>query len=201
MHSRYQPQHDEQVLSDLKYCLYCVYNNLDLSQYFKQLLKLSKRLKECYGGVLNANVLFNIFEICIKEFLHGIRDKLVEDAKGLISHKRQPQQRHYSHDDYCLIDRMATHHTKSGIGYSQSLEMLTQCSAYLGDPRYEQVRAQVRRQVFNEWRQSTEIIIPFSQKPEHYRRLFDLLIKYYMRVREAVVGVEEIWVFLIESVF
>jgi hypothetical protein len=28
-----------------------------------------------------------------------------------------------------------------------------------------------------------------------------LIIKYYARVREAVQGVEEIWVFLIESVF
>jgi hypothetical protein len=71
------------------------------------LLRLSKRLKEI--GQVNANVLFTIFDECIREFLHGIRDKLVEDARGLITHKRM--QRHYSHDDYFLIDRMV--HTKA----------------------------------------------------------------------------------------
>lgn len=197
-------QNDEQIQSDLKYCLYCVYNNLELSQYFKQLLRLSKRMKDNYHGLLNANILFSIFDECIKEFLHGIRDKLVEDAKGLITHKRSPQQRHYSHDDYFLIDRM--HNSKTSpnnglYGAGASIELFNHCSRYLGDQRYEQVRADLRRQLFQEWRNSTEVIIPFAQKPEHYRRLFDMIIKYYTRVREAVIGVEEIWVFLIESVF
>jgi hypothetical protein len=44
-------------------------------------------------------------------------------------------------------------------------------------------------------------MIPFSSKPEAFRKLFDTIIKYYTRVREAVIGIEEIWVFLIESVF
>jgi hypothetical protein len=44
-------------------------------------------------------------------------------------------------------------------------------------------------------------MVSFSQKPEAFRKLFDTIIKYYTRVREAVIGIEEIWVFLIESVF
>lgn len=41
----------------------------------------------------------------------------------------------------------------------------------------------------------------FQTKPEQFRKLFDTIIKYYTRVREAVIGIEEIWIFLIEIVF
>jgi hypothetical protein len=44
-------------------------------------------------------------------------------------------------------------------------------------------------------------MVSFAHKPESFRKLFDTIIKYYTRVREAVIGIEEIWVFLIESVF
>jgi predicted NACHT family NTPase len=87
-----------------------------------------------------------------------------------------------------------------GLG-AASIELVNHCSRYLGDQRYEQVRADLRRQLFQEWRSSTEAITPFALKPEHYRRLFDLIIQYYTRVRDAVIGMEEIWAFLIESVF
>jgi hypothetical protein len=45
------------------------------------------------------------------------------------------------------------------------------------------------------------MIVPFISKPEAYRKIFDMIIKFYSRVRECVIGIEEIWVFLIESVF
>ena len=34
-----------------------------------------------------------------------------------------------------------------------------------------------------------------------YHKVFDLLIKFYTRMRDAVPDVEEMWVFLIESVW
>jgi hypothetical protein len=69
------------------------------------------------------------------------------------------------------------------------------------DSRYEKVRADIRRQIWTEVRKNNEVMISFSTKPEAFRKLFDTIIKYYTRVREAVIGIEEIWVFLIESVF
>lgn len=37
--------------------------------------------------------------------------------------------------------------------------------------------------------------------PGEFQRLFETLIKYYTRVKEAVSSVEEIWIFLVEAVF
>lgn len=71
----------------------------------------------------------------------------------------------------------------------------------MADTRYEQVRTDLRRQIWTEVRKNNEIMVSFNQKPEAFRKLFDTIIKYYTRVREAVIGIEEIWVFLIESVF
>lgn len=45
------------------------------------------------------------------------------------------------------------------------------------------------------------MLYSFYDKSENYRKLFDTIIKYYTRVQEAVIGVEEIWVFLVENVF
>jgi hypothetical protein len=63
------------------------------------------------------------------------------------------------------------------------------------------VRTALRRQIWTDWRKNNEVIAPLSCKAENFRSLFDTIIKYYTRVREAVIGIEEIWVFLIESVF
>jgi hypothetical protein len=71
----------------------------------------------------------------------------------------------------------------------------------MADNRYEQVRTDLRRQIWSEVRKNNEIMVAFAHKPESFRKLFDTIIKYYTRVREAVIGIEEIWVFLIESVF
>jgi len=71
----------------------------------------------------------------------------------------------------------------------------------MADSRYEQVRNNLRRQLWTESRNNNQVIVSFQQQPEEFRKLFDTIIKYYTRVREAVIGIEEIWVFLIESVF
>jgi hypothetical protein len=98
---------DDQIIADLKYCLYSVFNNIDVQQYSKQFIRLLKRLRE-HSQSLNANILFALFDECIKELLRGIRNKIVEDikAQGLIQSKKVMQmQRRYSYDDYFLIER------------------------------------------------------------------------------------------------
>lgn len=79
--------------------------------------------------------------------------------------------------------------------------MFTQSTRYMADSRYEQVRTDLRRQIWQEVRKNNEVIVALPHKPEAFRKIFDTIIKYYTRVREAVIGIEEIWVFLIESVF
>lgn len=44
-------------------------------------------------------------------------------------------------------------------------------------------------------------IAHFVQGPEAYKRIFDMIIRFYTRVRDAVVNLEEIWMFLMELVY
>ena len=71
----------------------------------------------------------------------------------------------------------------------------------MSDSRYEQIRGDLRHRIWTEVRKNNETIVSFFSKPEAYRKIFDMIIKFYTRVREAVIGIEEMWVFLVESVF
>jgi hypothetical protein len=130
--------------------------------------------------------------------MHGIRDRLIDELKSLQMITQKRLQRRYSYDDYFLIDKAFS---KSYSLYGFNSEMFNHCTRYMADSRYEQVRTDLRRQIWTEVRKNNEVMVQFSQKPEAFRKLFDTIIKYYTRVREAVIGIEEIWVFLIESVF
>ena len=72
---------------------------------------------------------------------------------------------------------------------------------YMIDSRYEQIRNDLRHRIWSEVKKNNEIIVSFYSKADAYRKIFDMIIKFYTRVRESVIGIEEMWVFLIESVF
>ena len=130
--------------------------------------------------------------------MHGIRDRLVDEVKSMQMITQKKLQRRYSYDDYFLIDKAFS---KNYSVYAFNSEMFTQSTRYMADNRYEQVRTDLRRQIWSEVRKNNEVMVSFTHKAESFRKLFDTIIKYYTRVREAVIGIEEIWVFLIESVF
>ena len=48
---------------------------------------------------------------------------------------------------------------------------------------------------------NNETIVSFYQYPDAYQKIFDLLIKFYTRVRDSIIGIEEMWVFFMESIF
>ncbi len=50
-------------------------------------------------------------------------------------------------------------------------------------------------------RKNNEIVVSFYEKVSEFRKMFNLIIKYYTRVREAVLAIEEIWVFIRESFY
>jgi len=87
-----QPEPND-IQADLKYCLYCIYNNADpngslgsgnLSLYLKHLMRIQKTLRDCLAAratSVTPNSLFSIFEANIREFMGGIRDKLVDEIR------------------------------------------------------------------------------------------------------------------------
>lgn len=72
---------------------------------------------------------------------------------------------------------------------------------YMLDSKYESIRNDLRYRIWSEMRKNNEILVSFYQQPDSYQKVFDLIIKFYTRVRDSVIGIEEIWLFLMESVF
>ena len=111
---------------------------------------------------------------------------------------QRPLERRYSLDDYFLIDReFSKRYSPNGF----INEPFNHCSKYMNDSKYEEIKADLRYRIWREVRKSNETLISLHQNPSNYKKLFDMIIKFYSRVREAVLGIEEIWVFLLESVF
>ena len=71
----------------------------------------------------------------------------------------------------------------------------------MADARYEKVKAELRHRIWREVRKNNEAITSLYFNHAQFQRIFDIIVRFYTRVREAVLGIEEIWVFLIESLF
>jgi hypothetical protein len=71
----------------------------------------------------------------------------------------------------------------------------------MADNRYEKVKTELRQRIWREVRKNNEAITSLYFNHTQFQRVFDILVRFYTRVREAVLGIEEIWVFLIESLF
>ena len=193
---------DEKLQSDIKFCLYCIYNGHNLSQYFPQLMRILQTLRE-YQQVdsrLTANTLLVLLEANVRDFVSGgIRDKLVEEirASGLIGQKA-PERRH-SMDDYFLIDRVFS---KSYTTQGLNNELFYHCSKYLLDStKYEQVKSELRSRIWHELKKNNETMLSLSSKPDSFRKIFDWIVRYYTRMCDAVLPIEEMWVFLVEALF
>jgi hypothetical protein len=76
--------------------------------------------------------------------------------------------RRYSYDDYFLIDKAFSKSYTNYSGLPGSVvsgfnsEMFTHCTRYMADNRYEQVRTDLRRQIWTEVRKNNEVIVSFS---------------------------------------
>lgn len=139
-----------------------------------------------------------MLEDLIKDFMQGIRDRLIDEMKHLQMITQKKITRRYSYDDYWLIDKAFS---KNYSFHYYNNEIFNHCMRYMSDNRYDQIRGDLRQRIWQEVRKSNETIVSLVAKPDAYRKVFDMIIKFYTRVREAVIGIEEMWVFLIESVF
>lgn len=101
-------------------------------------------------------------------------------------------------DDYFLIDREIS---KSYSQHGYNNELFMHCSKYMADSRYEKVKAELRYRIWKEMRKNNEAITSLYSNHKQYEKIFDMLVGFYTRVREAVLGIEEIWVFLVEPLF
>jgi hypothetical protein len=72
---------------------------------------------------------------------------------------------------------------------------------YLIGEQYEKVRDNARWNMLREKQVNKYKTAHFVQGPDAYKKIFDLIIRFYTRVRDAVIDLEEIWVFLMESVY
>jgi hypothetical protein len=70
----------------------------------------------------------------------------------------------------------------------------------IGD-KYEQQRKIRRQKIWKEICANKFKIEHFQRAPDQFNRIFDLIIRYYARVRDSVLNLEEAWAFLMEMIY
>ena len=126
---------------------------------------------------------------------------------GLVRKKKAD--RVQSLDDYCLLSSvMCDSRSFIGSTSSQSFRMRSnELLQYANQPErlcdqgYEKTRRIATYQQFWDQRNSFCPVVSFAYASEEYERIFNQLVSQYLRVRDGWVLVDEIWVFLVESVY
>ena len=72
---------------------------------------------------------------------------------------------------------------------------------YLIGDNYEKARRIARHKVWKEINANKYKIENFQRGPDQFSKIFYLLIRYYSRVRDSVIRLEEAWAFLMEMIY
>ena len=130
--------------------------------------------------------------------MKGIRIRIVQEMKscGLLSKVRIS--RRYSYDDFFLLDNSFNKNFSLSSGLN---EFIGSGVHYLMGEQYERVRDIARQNMIRRAKANKFKIPHFQYGPEAYKKIFDMVIRYYTKVRDQVVKLEEMWVFLMESVY
>ena len=67
---------EERLHIDFRYCLYCIYNRKKMSDYFDNMLRLSKVLKH-FRNQTSPQLIFEIILECIRDYMKEIRLSIV----------------------------------------------------------------------------------------------------------------------------
>ena len=130
--------------------------------------------------------------------MKGIQIRINREMKerGLIY--RVPLQRRYSYDDFFLIDNNSFRSFAMNGPYN---EFIGHGINYLEGDQYELFRKISRQKMLRQSAANKYKVVPFAQNPESYNKIFDLIIKFYTRVRDSITNLEEVWFFLMEIVY
>lgn len=142
-------QVEEQIHADISRILFCIYNNYPIDEYFKQLMRIQQKLKE-WRSATSPKLVFDIFVENIKEFIKGIKIRIIKEMKerGII--QRVQLQRRYSYDDFFLVDNSNSSYRNFGINGHYN-EFIGHGINYLMGDQYELVRKLARQKM---WRQT-----------------------------------------------
>ena len=142
--------------------------------------------------------MLDVFIDNIKEFMTGIKIRLVQEMKNCGLLQKVRISRRYSYDDFFLLDN--SFNRNFSMGTSGLNEFIGTGLHYLnGD--YEKARSIARHNMLKRQRANRYKIPHYQYGPEAYKRMFDMIIRYYTKVRDQVIKLEEIWVFLMETVY
>ena len=112
--------------------------------------------------------------------MKGIRLRLIQEMKscGLLS--KAPISRRYSYDDFFLLDN-SFNRNFSLNSHAHLNEFVGSGIHYLCGEQYEKVRALARQNLIRRNKANKLKIPPFQYAPENYRRMFDMIIRYYTK--------------------
>jgi hypothetical protein len=66
---------------------------------------------------------------------------------------------------------------------------------------YEYLRVEGRRATWEDIKQSRKRLHRFITKPMEYKKVFDMILRSYIQLRDSLEYLEEFWVHLVEAIF
>ena len=147
-----------------------------------------------------------------------IRKKIVSDMKAIGLVRKSSLERVQSLDDYCLITSagysgrsllaatskgsQVNYHHRGPASSSHANQLMKSGQSCLTDgDRYEQTRRVSRYSMFWEQHDNRCTMLTFNSAPQEYQFIFRKVQKAYLGVRQGMLALEELWVFLVESVY
>ena len=82
------------------------------------------------------------------------------------------------------------------IAYKQQQEMYMDNAS-----NYEYIRREGRRATWSDIKQSRRRLQKFVHRPTEYKKVFDMIVRSYVQLRDNLEYLEEFWVHLIESIY
>jgi hypothetical protein len=73
-------QQDSRLQEDISHCLYCLYNNAPMEDYFMRLISIQKRFKD-FKNYVDPKFFLGLFIKHIKDFMKGIRKRILIEMR------------------------------------------------------------------------------------------------------------------------
>lgn len=164
-------------------------------------MQVQKRFKE-FNSFLDIKFLFDLFIKHVRDHMKGIKMKLIKEMK-MLKVLQSRITRRYSYDDYFIID---THMQRSFLlnssrgMYSQE-DFLSTAIHNLTNDKYEAFRKLNRYKLWKEIKANMYKVQHFSRAPEQFKRIFELIYRFYERIKNSILSIEEAWSFLVEMIY
>ena len=204
-----------QLREDLGQCLDAIYAGQPLEEYFEAMLRVQVRLQKWKG--FSVQDLYDLLMDKAQQKMRALRKKIISDMKALGLVRMASIERVQSLDDYCLLTSSGysgrtllasggsssyLHSLHQNQRRAQANQLMRAGTNLLAEgARYEKTRRVSRYNLFWDQHDNKCTMLTFNSAPPEYQFVLNELKETYLSIRHGMTALEELWVFLLESVY